>query len=76
MGLDPLTPGSNPEPKAVAQPLSHPGTPFLKFLMKRILTLELVIIHLFCLASLYNSFLIWSYSLVTIIFMNIKYFIG
>ena len=26
-GLDPRTPRSRPEPKAVAQPLSHPGTP-------------------------------------------------
>ena len=24
-GLDPTTPGSRPEPKADAQPLSHPG---------------------------------------------------
>ena len=27
MGLDPGTPGSHPEPKADAQPLSHPGAP-------------------------------------------------
>ena len=27
MGLDPRTPGSQPEPKADAQPLSHPGVP-------------------------------------------------
>ena len=27
MGLDPETPGSRPEPKADAQPLSHPGAP-------------------------------------------------
>ena len=26
-GLDPRTPGSRPEPKADAQPLSHPGSP-------------------------------------------------
>ena len=26
-GLDPRTPGSGPEPKADAQPLSHPGIP-------------------------------------------------
>ena len=25
VGLDPRTPGSRPEPKADAQPLSHPG---------------------------------------------------
>ena len=25
VGLDPRTPGSRPEPKANAQPLSHPG---------------------------------------------------
>ena len=29
MGLDPRTPGSRPEPKADAQPLSHPGAPSL-----------------------------------------------
>ena len=28
-GLDPRTPGSHPEPKADAQPLSHPGVPIL-----------------------------------------------
>ena len=27
MGLDPRTPGSCPEPKADAQPLSHPSAP-------------------------------------------------
>ena len=27
MGLDPRTPGSGPEPKVYAQPLSHPGIP-------------------------------------------------
>ena len=27
MGLDPRTPESQPEPKADAQPLSHPGVP-------------------------------------------------
>ena len=27
VGLDPGTPGSCPEPKADAQPLSYPGTP-------------------------------------------------
>ena len=27
VGLDPGTPGSGPEPKAEAQPLSHPGVP-------------------------------------------------
>ena len=30
MGLDPRTPGSQPEPKA--QPLSHPGAPQVSFL--------------------------------------------
>ena len=30
VGLDPRTPGSCPEPKADAQPLSHPGIPHLK----------------------------------------------
>ena len=27
VGLDPWTPGSCPEPKADAEPLSHPGVP-------------------------------------------------
>ena len=27
VGLDPGTPGSQPEPKAGAQPMSHPGAP-------------------------------------------------
>ena len=27
VGLDPRTPGSQPEPKTDAQPLSHPGAP-------------------------------------------------
>ena len=31
-GLDPRTPGSYPEPKADAQPLSHPGILFMSFL--------------------------------------------
>ena len=34
MGLDPKTPGSRPEPKADAQPLSHPGVPDLSFITK------------------------------------------
>ena len=33
MGLDPRTPGSHPEWKAEAQPLSHPGVPSLNILM-------------------------------------------
>ena len=32
VGLDPGTPGSRPGWKAVAQPLSHPGIPVVKFL--------------------------------------------
>ena len=31
VGFDPGTPGSRPEPKADAQPLSHPGIPALRF---------------------------------------------
>ena len=31
--LDPRTPGSRPEPKADAQPLSHPGIPKPSFLI-------------------------------------------
>ena len=33
-GLDPRNPGSRPEPKTVAQPLSHPGTPLQGTLSK------------------------------------------
>ena len=32
VGLNPRTPGSQPEPKADAQPLSHPGAPLQSFL--------------------------------------------
>ena len=32
-GLDPGTPGSCPEPKADAQPLSHPGAPLIGYYM-------------------------------------------
>ena len=32
VGLDPGSPGSRPEPKTGAQPLSHPGIPTFKFL--------------------------------------------
>ena len=32
VGLQPGTPGSQPESKADAQPLSHPGAPLLLFL--------------------------------------------
>ena len=32
VGLDPRTPRSCPEPKADAQPLSHPGVPLFPFL--------------------------------------------
>ena len=35
-GLDSGTPGSHPEPKAGAQPLSHPGIPLRTFLKKDI----------------------------------------
>ena len=31
--LDPRTPGSHPEPKADAQPLSHPGVPICSILL-------------------------------------------
>ena len=33
VGLDPRAPGSCPEPKAGAQPLSHPGVPRLQVLI-------------------------------------------
>ena len=31
VGLDPRTPGSRPEPKEDAQPLSHSGIPLIQF---------------------------------------------
>ena len=34
VGLDPITPGSRPEPKADAQPLCHPGAPENKILFR------------------------------------------
>ena len=34
VGLDPTTPGSRPEPKADAQPLSHPGIPLYCIFLK------------------------------------------
>ena len=33
VGLGPRTPGSRPEPKAGAQPLSHPGIPSSNFIL-------------------------------------------
>ena len=33
-GLDPGSPGSHPEPKADAQPLSHPGVPIFFFFLE------------------------------------------
>ena len=36
-GLDPGTTGSHPEPKADAQPLSHPGIPNPTILLKKII---------------------------------------
>ena len=36
MGLDPGTPGSQPEPKADAQPMKHPGVPSQKFTLKNL----------------------------------------
>ena len=39
MGLDPGTPGSRPELKADAQPLSHPGVPWKAFLTVQSLVL-------------------------------------
>ena len=41
MGLDSRTPGSQPEPKADAQPLSHPGIPVPQFLIARSRTFTL-----------------------------------
>ena len=38
LGLDPRTPGSQPEPEADAQPLSHPGAPRPSFKEKYLAT--------------------------------------
>ena len=35
VGLDPKNPGSCPEPKADAQPLSHPGAPINKSFLRK-----------------------------------------
>ena len=37
VGLDSRTPGSQPEPKADAQPLSHPGAHNKKVLKKQVI---------------------------------------
>ena len=37
-GLDPRTPGSGPEPKAGAEPLSHSGVPMYYDLISKTLT--------------------------------------
>ena len=46
VGLDPRTPGSQPEPKADAQPQSHPGVPDSPFLSALAQTKQ-KLIHLF-----------------------------
>ena len=49
VGLSPGTPGSHPEPKADAQPLSHPGIPTVQFLLTLVvrLTLSLENVYIF-----------------------------
>ena len=37
VGLDPITPGSRPEPKADAERLSHPGAPILAIFLNNTL---------------------------------------
>ena len=39
MGLDPRIPGSQPEPKADAQPLSHAGAPIGAYFQTNIITI-------------------------------------
>ena len=34
-GLDPRTPGSQPELKADSQPMSHPGAPTIPFILRK-----------------------------------------
>ena len=41
-GLDPRTAGSHPEPKADAQPRSHPGVPRNHFKLRKILTFQAI----------------------------------
>ena len=42
MGIDPRTPGSQPGPKADAQPLSHPGTPETMILMMSVFSSKIM----------------------------------
>ena len=42
VGLDPRTPGSHPEPKIDAQPLSHPDAPLLRIFKSDFQVLTLV----------------------------------
>ena len=43
VGLDPRTPGSRPEPKTDAQPLSHPGVPneFLSLVVNALMSRDM-----------------------------------
>ena len=41
MGLNPGTPGSRPEPKADAQPLSHPGIPQIPIIIEQGLPIKI-----------------------------------
>ena len=46
MGLDPRNPGSCPEPKADAQPLSHPGASIvLAFTLKSVIYFEVIFVY-------------------------------
>ena len=53
LGLNPGTPGSRPEPKADAQPLTHPGVPNFEIFLKIMKGLEAGECH-FALASFLN----------------------
>ena len=45
VGLDPRTPGSRPEPKANAQPLSNPGAPILEYTYTHLYNSALISIY-------------------------------
>ena len=59
MGLKPGTPGSLPEPKADAQPLSHPGVPELSSLKTHPTHLKHALVILVIITTAYDLKLIY-----------------
>ena len=58
VGLDPRTLGSCPEPKADAQPLSHPGVPHYYFLTKNLIMVK----YTYYKVTILTIFKCWVYS--------------